>query len=341
MPLFVSYPTIIKYIEILLVIFGYIIVLMMLFAFKVSSEVIIGITIVFVIISFGVIITGYFKRRGFYNNLLNNVEKLDKKYLVLEMLNEPSFYDGKILYQVLYEINKSMNENVKQYEISLTDFKEYIELWIHEIKLPIASLTLMNHNQKNKIDKRYVEQIKRIDDYVDQILYFVRSENAEKDYLIKETSLKKIINNIAMKNKDDLLANNISFIVDIKDEMVLTDSKWLEFIINQIISNSIKYIRNDVDRIIKLKVEKLPKQIDLHIYDNGIGIPKKDIKRVFEKTFTGENGRNRTKSTGMGLYIVKKLCKKLGHKIMLRSVQNEYTEVIISFSENDFYKIKD
>ncbi len=330
-----------KYIEILLVIFGYIIVLMMLFAFKVSSEVIIGITIVFVIISFGVIITGYFKRRGFYNNLLNNVEKLDKKYLVLEMLNEPSFYDGKILYQVLYEINKSMNENVKQYEISLTDFKEYIELWIHEIKLPIASLTLMNHNQKNKIDKRYVEQIKRIDDYVDQILYFVRSENAEKDYLIKETSLKKIINNIAMKNKDDLLANNISFIVDIKDEMVLTDSKWLEFIINQIISNSIKYIRNDVDRIIKLKVEKLPKQIDLHIYDNGIGIPKKDIKRVFEKTFTGENGRNRTKSTGMGLYIVKKLCKKLGHKIMLRSVQNEYTEVIISFSENDFYKIKD
>ena len=330
-----------KYIEILLVIFGYIIVLMMLFAFKVSSEVIIGITIVFVIISFGVIITGYFKRRGFYNNLLNNVEKLDKKYLVLEMLNEPSFYDGKILYQVLYEINKSMNENVKQYEISLTDFKEYIELWIHEIKLPIASLTLMNHNQKNKIDKRYVEQIKRIDDYVDQILYFVRSENAEKDYLIKETNLKKIINNIAMKNKDDLLANNISFIVDIKDEMVLTDSKWLEFIINQIISNSIKYIRNDVDRIIKLKVEKLPKQIDLHIYDNGIGIPKKDIKRVFEKTFTGENGRNRTKSTGMGLYIVKKLCKKLGHKIMLRSVQNEYTEVIISFSENDFYKIKD
>ena len=330
-----------KYIEILLVVFGYIIVLMMLLAFKVSSEVIIGITIVFVIINCSVIATGYFKRRRFYDYLISNVDKLDKKYLVLEMLNKPSFYDGEILYEVLYEINKSMNENVKKYEISLTDFKEYIELWIHEIKLPIASLTLMNHNQKSKVDKRYVEQIRRIDDYVDQILYFVRSENAEKDYLIKEANLKKIINNVAMKNKDDLLENNISFIVEVQDEMVLTDSKWLEFIINQIVSNSIKYKHDDVDSVIKLKVEEQSKQIDLHIYDNGIGIPAKDIKRVFEKTFTGENGRSRSKSTGMGLYIVKRLCEKLGHKIAVKSVPNEYTDVVISFSKNDFYKIKD
>jgi len=330
-----------KFIEILIVIFGYIIILMMLLAFKIPSQVIIGITIVFSIIYLAIILISYFKRRGFYNNLINNVGKLDKKYLVLEMLNEPSFYDGEILYQVLYEINKSMNENVKQYEMSLVDFKEYIELWIHEIKLPIASLTLMNHNQKKKIDKRYVEQIRKIDDYVDQILYFVRSENAEKDYLIKETNLKKVINNVAMKNKDDLLENNINFLVEAKDVMVLTDSKWLEYIINQIVSNSIKYIRNDVDSIIKLQVEDLTNQINLHIYDNGIGIPEKDIRRVFEKTFTGENGRNRSKSTGMGLYIVKKLCEKLGHKIIIESVQNEYTEVIIAFSKNDFYKMKD
>ena len=330
-----------KFIEILIVIFGYIIILMMLLAFKIPREVIIGITIVFSIIYLAIILISYFKRRGFYNNLINNVGKLDKKYLVLEMLNEPSFYDGEILYQILYEINKSMNENVKQYEIGLLDFKEYIELWIHEIKLPIASLTLLNHNQKKKIDKRYVEQIRKIDDYVDQILYFVRSENAEKDYLIKETNLKKVINNVAMKNKDDLLENNINFLVEAKDVMVLTDSKWLEYIINQIVSNSIKYIRNDVDSIIKLQVEDLTNQINLHIYDNGIGIPEKDIRRVFEKTFTGENGRNRSKSTGMGLYIVKKLCTKLGHKIIIESVQNEYTEVIIAFSKNDFYKMKD
>lgn len=328
-----------KFIEILIVIFGYIIALMMLFAFKASSQLVFGISITFLVICFAVILTGYLKRRRFYNNLISNTEKLDKKYLVLEMLNKPSFYDGEVLYEVLYEINKSMNENVKKYEMSLTYFKEYIELWIHEIKLPIASLMLMNHNQKNKVDKRYEEQIKRIDDYVDQVLYYVRSENAEKDYLIKEVSLKKIINNVAMKNKDDLLDNNINFISQAKDEVVLTDSKWLEFIINQIISNSIKY-KKDKDSFIKLSVNDLPKQVDLHIIDNGIGITAKDIGRVFEKTFTGENGRNSSKSTGMGLYIVKKLCEKLGHKIKILSVQNEYTEVIISFSKDDFYKVR-
>ena len=273
------------------------------------------------------------------NNLIVNVDKLDKKYLVLEMLHEPSFYDGELFYQILYEINKSMNENVKNFELSLNDFKEYIELWIHEIKIPIASLILMNHNHKNNADKKYEEQIKRIDDYVDQILYFVRSENAEKDYLIKDTSLKKVINNVAMKNKDDLLAKNINFEVDLNDKNVLTDSKWLEFIINQIVNNSMKYMRDDIDSIIKITTKEDSKQIDLIVYDNGIGIPSKDLKRVFEKTFTGENGRSTYKSTGMGLYIVKKLCKKLGHKITIESKVNEYTKVIISFSKNDFYKI--
>lgn len=328
-----------KFIEILIVFLGYIIILMMLLAFKVSTDVVIGISVVFVLICFSVILTEYLKRRKFYNHLISNVEKLDKKYLVLEMLNKPSFYDGEVFYEVLYDINKSMNENVKKYEIRLNDFKEYIELWIHEIKLPIASLTLMNHNQKSKIDKRYVEQIRRIDNYVDQILYFVRSENAEKDYLIKETNLKKIINNVALRNKDDLLEKNINFMVDVGNIRVLTDSKWLEFIINQIVSNCIKYTKNNGEKIIKLYIEEDSKQINLHIYDNGIGIPSKDIKRVFEKTFTGENGRTMSKSTGMGLYIVKKLCDKLGHKITIDSIKGEYTDVIISFTKNDFYKI--
>ena len=169
-----------KFIEILIVFLGYIIILMMLLAFKVSTDVVIGILVVFVLICFSVILTGYLKRRKFYNHLISNVEKLDKKYLVLEMLNKPSFYDGEAFYEVLYDINKSMNENVKKYEIRLNDFKEYIELWIHEIKLPIASLTLMNHNQKSKIDKRYVEQIRRIDNYVDQILFLLEVKMRKK-----------------------------------------------------------------------------------------------------------------------------------------------------------------
>ena len=320
---------------------SYFFILLMLLAFKVNGEVLLGISVVFVLLFFSLLLTGYLKGINFYTSLIQNVKGLDKKYLVLEMLNKPNFYDGELFYEILYEINKSMNETIKQYEYSLDDFKEYVELWIHEIKLPIASLTLMEHNQKGKMVERYAEQVRRIDDYVDQILYFVRSENAEKDYLIKETNLQQVIKQVALKNKDDLLAHDIQFIVDVQDEVVLTDAKWLEFIINQIVSNSIKYVRSDVSSVIKFTVSKTKTQTSLHIYDNGIGIPLNDIHRVFEKTFTGENGRKRGKSTGMGLYIVKRLCEKLGHKITLSSVVNQYTEVVLTFALNDFYKMKD
>ena len=233
-----------------------------------------------------------------------------------------------------------MIENVKEYSLNVANFKEYVEMWIHEVKIPISSLTLLNHNHQDQIDRRCVEEIRKLDNYIDQILYYVRSENAEKDYIIKEKDLQETIKNVALKNKDDLLENNIKLEVDINNEKVLTDSKWLEFILNQIINNSIKYKKDDVESYVKISIIEDKEKIYLSIYDNGISIPSKDISRVFNKSFTGENGRLREKSTGMGLYIAKKLCDKLGHKITIESKLGEYTKVTIIFSKNDFYKIK-
>ena len=327
--------------QIVISIIGYVITIFLLNAFKVGNDLKIAVTIIFIIVVLLNIFIEYFRKHKFYINLLNILETLDKKYLILEMINKPNFYEGEIFYQTLYEINKSMIENVKEYNLSITDFKEYVEMWIHEVKIPISSLTLLNHNHQNQLDKRYIEQIRRLDNYIDQILYYVRSENAEKDYIIKEKDLREIIKNVALKNKDDLLENNVSIDVDIHNEKVLTDAKWLEFILNQIINNSIKYKKNNVDSYIKITSEEDKNQIYLSIYDNGIGIPEKDISRVFDKSFTGENGRTLAKSTGMGLYIAKKLCNKLGHKIIIESKIQEYTKVTIIFSKNDFYKIKD
>lgn len=327
--------------QIVISIIGYVITIFLLNAFKVGNDLKIAVTIIFIVVLLLNIFIEYLQKHRFYTNLLNTLEILDKKYLILEMINKPNFYEGEIFYQTLYEINKSMIENVKEYNLSITDFKEYVEMWIHEVKIPISSLTLLNHNHQNQLDKRYIEQIRRLDNYIDQILYYVRSENAEKDYIIKEKDLREIIKNVALKNKDDLLENNVRIDVDIHNEKVLTDAKWLEFILNQIINNSIKYKKNNVDSYIKITSEEDKNQIYLSIYDNGIGIPEKDISRVFDKSFTGENGRTLAKSTGMGLYIAKKLCNKLGHKIIIESKIQEYTKVTIIFSKNDFYKIKD
>ena len=230
-----------------------------------------------------------------------------------------------------------MNEKVNDYHLNYQNFKDYIEMWIHEVKLPLSAINLMLHNKETLSIPKVNAQLKRLDDDIEQVLYYVRSENAEKDYLIKETNLHKIMNNVAIQNKDILLEKNIELEVQNIDIDVLTDAKWLGFILNQIISNSIKYTKDNP--LIKINAQEQKDKILLKIYDNGIGIPKRDLPKVFNKTFTGSNGRKITTSTGMGLYIAQKLCQKLGHQIIINSKENEFTEVTIIFYKNDFLKI--
>lgn len=274
----------------------------------------------------------------------DNTQRIDKKYLVIETLDEPEFYEGNLVYTAMYDINKSMIEHINQYERGQQDFKDFIEMWLHEIKLPIASLTLMCHNDKEHIDKKFITQLNRLDDYADKVLYYVRSENAEKDYSFGKVNLKTIINKTAVKNKDIILSNNISLNVHDIDTYVNTDAKWLEFIVNQIISNSIKYKKTSGEAYIEVYSEQRQDSgtdkvgyAVLHIKDNGIGIPAKDIDKVFIKSYTGSNGRNNAKSTGMGLYIAKNMCGKLGHNIKIKSIEREYTEVEITFYGDSYY----
>lgn len=329
-----------KFLPIFIYIINILIITMLLIAFK-SNESLILVFITFqIILGLTLLLMDYFKKRSFYKMIQSKLINLDKKYLVLEMLERPKTSEEELIYQILYEINKCYIEKLKDYKLSLTNFKEYIELWIHEVKIPISSLVLMTHNSKETLPKKYTTQINRLDNYIDQVLYYVRSNTSEEDFFIKEVSLQKIINSIALKNKDDLLENNIEFIVKTSNEKVLTDEKWLEFILNQIINNSIKYKRNIKVPKIEIKVEEATQKVILTITDNGIGIPKNDLPKVFNKSFTGTNGRNTTKSTGLGLYIAKNLLKKLGHKIEIESEVNKYTKITITFSKNNYYKIE-
>lgn len=325
--------------SIVLFLVTYILSLLIFVAFKLEFEAVIVVSIimfVFMLIELGI---DYYRKREFYNSLLLNIERLEQSYLVLETIKKPNFYEGKLICQALYDINKSMNENVKEYENAMNDFKEYIEMWIHEVKIPISSLLLMSHNHKDRFDKKSIAQMKRIENYVEQILYYVRAENASLDYLISRVSIDKVIGNVLLKNKDDLLENKIDVIIDDINTYIYTDMKWLEFILNQIINNSIKYRRDNVDSYIKISIIDKKDKILLMIEDNGIGIKKEDISRVFDRTFTGYNGRVRTKSTGIGLFIAKNLCNKLGHNIEISSVYNEYTRVTISFYKNTYYDV--
>lgn len=268
----------------------------------------------------------YIKVRKYYNDLNEVADNLDQKYLIAEVIKEPTFIEGKVIYRTLRESNKSMNENVKEYKMQISDYKEYIETWVHEIKTPIASSKLVIENNKNDVTSKINQELDKVDEFIEQVLYYSRSEEVSKDYRIKKLELRPIINSVARAKSRDFINKKISLeLLDVEQE-IYTDEKWLIFIMNQIIQNSIKYSKEEGAKV-KISAIKKDTGVELTIEDNGMGISDIDIGRVFEKNFTGENGRIVGKSTGMGLYICSKLCKRLQIGISIESEKDKFTRV--------------
>lgn len=308
------------------------------YVFKVRTDYMVALTVVVVLILLFYLFCDYIKRWRFYKDMINTLEALDQKYLITEMLSVPDFQEGELMLDALYDIDKSMKERINNIEIGAIEFREYLEMWVHEIKVPIAALRLMNYNQNTDLAKQK-EQIDKINYYIEQILFYARADESEKDYLMNKVNLETIINKVVMENKTLLIGNRIAIEKENVDATVITDSKWLEFMISQIVNNALKYKSEDRTSYIRFTVTKKENETILSIEDNGIGINEKDLPHLFDKTFTGENGRVRAASTGMGLYICKKLCGKLGHKISIESKQNEYTRVNIGIGNNDYYEV--
>ncbi len=294
-----------------------------------------------IIVAYGIgIITEYKIKNNFYKETYQRLQDIDKKYLVAEVMDKPEFIEGKILVDIIRQTDKSMIENVNFYKHLQEDYKEYIELWIHEVKLPIATGKLLIENNKNEVTKSIGEELDKIENYIEQALYYARSNTVEKDYCIKCTSLQEIINSVILRNKSILLQKRIQIVIRDLEYQILTDNKWCSFIVNQIIQNSIKYVK-EVEGKIEIFAEKRKNSITLYIRDNGIGMKKEEVEKAFEKGFTGTNGRvTEKKATGIGLYLCKKLCEKLEIGIKLKSIENEGTTLILTFPENSFTKFK-
>ena len=329
-----------KIIYIILTIFGIATIEILLFAYQISIgiRIYVAITPLFLLcICIGI---EYYIKNRYYKELKGKLDSLDEKYLISELLLTPSFEEGKILKEVLQDTDKSMLEHVNKYKYNQEDYKEYIELWIHEIKMPIATSKMIIENNKTQITESINEELNKIENYIEQALFYARSNTVEKDYYIKRANLKEIVNSSILKNKDSLLQNKIELNIHDLEQDVYTDSKWCVFILNQIIQNSIKYSKKE-DKKIEIYSVKKKEKIVLYIKDNGIGIKKGEITRVFEKGFTGENGRiTGQKSTGIGLYLCKKLCNRLEIGLELNSEQNIGTEVRIIFPKSSFSDIK-
>lgn len=330
-----------KIISIILLILGIMTIEVFLIPYRFGNFIKLYIPIVILGLYLISIIIEYFTKRSFYNNLLDTLDRLDEKYLITEIIKSPSFIEGKILKESLAQIDKSMAENVNKYKYIQEDYKDYIELWIHEIKLPIAASKMVVENNKNEVTKSINEELDKVENYIEQALFYARSNTVEKDYYIKKCNLKDIVNESIKKNKNVLIQEKITINIHDIDIQVNTDSKWIVFILNQIIQNSVKYGKSDNNSEIEMHAKEGTENVILYIKDNGIGIKKGEITRVFEKGFTGTNGRMQNKkSTGIGLYLCKKLCDKLGIAIELNSIQDKGTEIRLVFPKSSYIDLK-
>lgn len=233
-----------------------------------------------------------------------------------------------------------MKDEVADLKRNINDYKEYIETWVHEIKTPIASARLILENDEGYINKSVLEEIEKVEGFIEQVLFYARSSTVERDYIIKKIPLKNSINSVIRKNANILIEKRVKIQLEDIEKKVYCDSKWIEFILQQIISNSVKYMDKD-EKYIKIRCLEKDKNIILKILDNGIGISEKSIEKVFEKGYTGENGRKYSNSTGMGLYLCKKLCLKLGLGISIESKLGVGTEVTIVFPINNYNLAED
>jgi signal transduction histidine kinase len=212
-----------------------------------------------------------------------------------------------------------VNDTLFANEQNVKEYKEYVEMWVHEIKAPITVLNLLFSNNKNEVTAKMEQELSRIDGLVEQSLYYARSTSVNRDFQVKKITLKELVDDTLKQHAKELISVRASIEQINLDEVVYADSKWICFVLGQIILNSIKYRKDKLH--LAFSGERKKEGIQLKISDNGIGICEKDLSRVFGKGFTGENGRTGAKSTGIGLYLCKKLCLKMNMGIEISSME--------------------
>lgn len=235
----------------------------------------------------------------------------------------------EFLYQdIIVSFEKEKNRLIFEKEVKYKDMIDYYTMWAHQIKTPLSALKLMIQ-AREELDKELILEIFKIEQYVEMVLQYLRMEDMSKDLRIEKYSLDNLVKQAVRKYATLFIYQNVSIEVDLGEEYIVSDEKWFVFILEQLISNGIKY--NKKGGKVKIYAHPMLKS-HLIIEDTGIGIKEEDIYLVFQRGFTGLNGRFDKRSSGIGLYLCKTICNKLSHRIWIESEVDIGTKVIIDYS---------
>lgn len=248
--------------------------------------------------------------------------ELPDKYLLGEVLPSPTNELEKKYFEIMKTVSRSAIGIVQQSQQEKEEYYDYVESWIHEIKTPLTacSLIIANDGDIHKLKR----ELKRADNLTESILYYARMRTAEKDTQIQKFSVAQVMDEAVKSQMELLIAAGIG--VDVNGGFfVCSDAKAVRFVLNQLLVNCAKYCPH-------CHVTMTAENGNIVVEDNGIGIPSHELDRVTERGFTGTNGRCLGGSTGMGLYIVRELCKQLGINLLIESLQGHYTRISLSFN---------
>ena len=260
----------------------------------------------------------YKKLKFLEKNILNDLEDLPKS------LDIRIDYYHKIIEKLYEELEKLTQENRQKN----TDMVDYYSMWVHQIKTPIAAMNFLLDNEE--VDQKNLQQeLFKIERYVEMVLTYIRLDSTSSDYVITKINLDEVVKDSVKKYATIFINKKIKLNYVSHETMVISDKKWLSFAFEQILGNSVKYTSTGGEITIETCENKLI------IEDNGMGIKEEDLPRIFEKGFTGFNGRYEKKSSGLGLYLCKKTLDKLGHHIEISSKVGEGTRIEITFPKED------
>jgi len=288
-----------------------------------------GVIYAFILCLLIFLIIGYI---GFakYRAKATMLDEISKNITSSQKLPETGDFTEQRYQDIIVTLQNELSETITENKLTYSEMKDFYALWVHQIKTPIAALNLLLQNNYSESNKELRLELFKIERYTELVLNYLRLEDISSDLSFSSYKLDGIVNQAVKKFAPVFIAKDIKISIESLEVKVLTDEKWLVFALEQIISNSVKYTPAGGQITIFTQKDSV-----LVIKDNGIGIAPEDLPRIFEKGFTGYNGRMDKKATGLGLYLTKKTLEKLGHSIGIISNCNDGTTVKIDLSRNN------
>ncbi|WP_062107172.1 sensor histidine kinase [Bacillus niameyensis] len=269
----------------------------------------------------------YQTHKNYYKRLTDSIGNLDEAIATLDAVPLSVALSKTLKSQHTLYLNELHYQEKRR-----NDHLTFINQWVHQMKTPLSVIELITQEDDDEHMLSIREETDKLEKGLEMVLYAARLETFEHDFHVQPVSLRKVAEQAIRENKRLFIKNEVYPEVKIQETIVESDEKWLIFIINQLVTNAVKYSAGKSRKVI-ITETKTEHDITLIVQDFGIGIPKTDVKRVFNPFYTGDNGRLYRESTGMGLYLVKEVCEKLGHQIEIESTEGEGTIVKLLFHQ--------